>query len=82
MAGTAVSGFSFFALAAEVVGAGVPPVDDGVADFSTFSLGFSFSLDLSASRSFGCSAREPGCGAEDVDVELDVGFEWATDVLA
>lgn len=51
VAGTAVSGFSFLALAAEVEGAGVLPVEDGVEDFSVFSFIFSFSLKLSTSRS-------------------------------
>lgn len=59
VAGTAVSAFSFLALAAEIEGAGVLPVDDGVGGFSAFSLGFSFSLTLSASRSLGGSGREP-----------------------
>lgn len=59
VAGTAVSGFSFLALVAEVEGAGVLPVDDGVAGFSVFSLDFSFSLTLSVSRSLGGSGREP-----------------------
>lgn len=59
VAGTAVSGFSFLALVAEVEGAGVLPVDDGVEGFSVFSLGFSFSLTLSASHSLGGSGREP-----------------------
>lgn len=58
MAGTAVSGFSFLALAAEVEGAGVLPVDDGVECFSVFSLAFSFSFTLSASRSLGGSGRD------------------------
>lgn len=76
VAGTAVSGFSFLALAAEVVGAGVPPMEEGVADLSTFSLGFSFSRGLSTSRSLGVgSCRELGREVVDVDVELDVGLE-------
>lgn len=53
MAGTAMSGFSFLALAAEVEGAGVLPVDEGVGGFSALSLVFSFSLGRSASRSLG-----------------------------
>ena len=78
-----MSGFSFLALAAEVEGAGVLPVEEGVADFSAFSLGFSFSLDLSGSRSLGGSGRGPVGTAEevDVDVEVEVRLEWETDVL-
>lgn len=82
VAGTAASCFSFLVLAAEVDGAGVHPVEDGVEGFSVFSLwwGFSFSLDLSALRSLGCSGREPDWVV--VVVEVEVGLEWATDVLA
>ena len=80
VAGTAASAFSFLALAAEVEGAGVLPLEDGVWCFSDFSLDFSLSLDLSVSRSLGGSGREPDwvVVVEDVEVEL----EWATDVLA
>lgn len=81
MAGTAVSGFSFLALVAEVDGAGVLPVDDGVEGFSTFSLDFSFSLNLSASRSLGSSGREPDRVVEEVELDVEVGLEWETDVL-
>lgn len=81
VAGTAVSGFSFLALAAEVEGAGVLPVEDGVGGFSAFSLGFSFSLNLSASRSLGGSDREPDWAVEEVDIEVEVGLEWEIDVL-
>ncbi len=83
VAGTAVSGFSFLALAAEVEGAGVLPVDDGVGGFSVFSLGFSFSLTLSVSHSFGGSGREPDWAVEEVelDVEVEVGLEREADVL-
>lgn len=72
-----MSGFSFLALAAEVEGAGVLPVDEGVGGFSTFSLDFSFSLSRSASRSLGCSGRE----VEWVVEEVVEGLEWETDVL-
>lgn len=82
VAGTAVSGFSFLALAAEVEGAGVPPAEDGVGGFSAFSLGFSFSLALSGSRSLGASGRGPGWVIKEFDVDVGVGLEWATDVLA
>lgn len=81
VAGTAVSGCSFLALAAEVDGAGVLPVDDGVEDFSRFSLGFSLSLTLSASHSLGASGREPDWVVEDVELDVEVGLEWETDVL-
>lgn len=81
VAGTAVSGFSFLALAAEVEGAGVPAVDDGVGGFSTFSLGFSFSLAFSGSRSLRGSARGPSV-AREFDVGAVVVVEWATEVLA
>jgi len=83
VAGTAVSGFSFLALAAEVEGAGVLPVEDGVGGFSAFSLGFSFSLNLSTSRSLGGSGRGAVWVVEEVavDVEVDVRLEWETDVL-
>lgn len=81
VAGTAVSGLSFLALAAEVEGAGVLPVDDGVDGFSIFSLGFSFSLTLSASRSLGGSCWEPDWVVEKVEVEVEVGLEWEADVL-
>lgn len=81
VAGTAVSGFSFLALAAEVEGAGVLPVDSGVGGFSVFSLGFSFSLVLSESRSLGGSAREPGWVVEDVELDVEVGLEREADVL-
>lgn len=81
VAGTAVSGFSFLALAAEVEGAGVLPVDDGVEGFSVFSLGFSFSLTLSASRSLGGSGREPDWVVEEVELDVEVGLEWEADVL-
>lgn len=75
-----MSGFSFLALAAEVEGAGVLPVEDGVEAFSAFSLGFSFSLNLSVSRSLGGSGRElPDWAVEDVVMELEL--EWETDVL-
>lgn len=60
VAGTAVSGFSFLALAAEVEGAGVLPVDCGAEGFSVFSLAFSLSLNLSVSRSLEGSGRELG----------------------
>lgn len=79
VAGTAVSGFSFLALAAEVEGAGVLPVEDGVGGFSALSLGFSFSLDLSVSRSLGGSGRELDWAVEEVEMELEL--EWETDVL-
>lgn len=82
VAGTAVSVFSFLALAAEVEGAGVPPAEDGVEDFSAFSLGFSFSLALSELRSLGASGRGPGCVIKEFVVDVGVGLEWATDVLA
>lgn len=81
VAGTAVSGFSFLALAAEVDGAGVLPVDDGVEDFSRFTLGFSLSLTLSASHSLEASDREPDWVVEDVELDVEVGLEWETDVL-
>lgn len=80
VAGTAVSGFSFLALAAEVEGAGVPPAEDGVGGFSAFSLGFS--LALSETRSLGASGRVPGCVVKEFDVDVGVGLEWGTDVLA
>lgn len=76
-----MSGFSFLALAAEVEGAGVLPVDDGVGGFSVFSLGFSFSLTLSASRSLGGSGRELDWVVEEVEVDVEVGLEWEADVL-
>lgn len=81
VAGTAASGFSFLALAAEVEGAGVFPVEDGVEGFSAFSLGFSFSLDLSVSRSLGGSGREADWADEEVDKEVEVGLEWETEEL-
>lgn len=81
VAGTAVSGFSFLALAAEVEGAGVLPVDDGVEGFSVCSLVFSFSLTLSASRSLGGSGREPDWVVEGVELDVEVGLEWEVDVL-
>lgn len=76
-----MSCFSFLALAAETEGAGVLPVDEGVGGFSTFSLGFSFSLTLSASRSFGGSGREPDWAIEELEFDVDVGLEWEADVL-
>lgn len=76
-----MSGFSFLALAAEVEGAGVLPVDDGVEGFSAFSLDFSFSLTLSASRSLGSSGRELDWVVEEVELDVEVGLEWETDVL-
>lgn len=79
VAGTAVSGFSFLALAAEVEGAGVLPVDDG--DFSVFSLGLSFSRTLSGSHSLGGSGREPAWVVEDVVLDVEVGLECEADVL-
>lgn len=82
VAGTAVSGFSFLALAAEVEGAGVPAVEDGVEGFSTFSLGFSFSLAFSISRSLRGSARGPSWVVREIDVGVVVVVEWATEVLA
>lgn len=81
VAGTAASGFSFLALAAEVEGAGVLPVEDGVVGFSVFSLGFSFSLTLSASRSLWGSGREPGWVVEEVELDVEVGLEREADVL-
>lgn len=81
VAGTAVSGFSFLALAAEVEGAGVLPVDDGVGAFSVFSLGFSFSLTLSASPSLEGSGREPDWAVEEVELDAEVGLEWEAHVL-
>lgn len=75
VAGTAVSGFSFLALAAEVEGAGVLPVDDGVEGFSVFSLTFSFSLTLSASRSLGGSGRELDWVVVEVELDVEVGLE-------
>lgn len=81
MAGTAVSGFSFLALAAEVEGAGVLPVEDGVGGFSVFSFGFSFSFTLSAPHSFCGSGREPDWVVEGVEVDVEVGLEWEADVL-
>lgn len=81
VAGTAVSGFSFLALAAEVEGAGVLPVDDGVGGFSVFSLGFSFSLPLSASRSLGGSGREPCWVVEELELDVEVGLEREPDEL-
>lgn len=79
VAGTAVSGFSFLALAAEVEGAGVLPVDDG--DFSVFSLGLSFSRTLSVLHSFGGSGREPDWVVEDVELDVEVALECEADVL-
>lgn len=79
VAGTAVSGFSFLALAAEVEGAGVLPVDNGVWGFSVFSLGLSFSFTLSASRSF--SGREADWVVEGMEFDVEVGLEWEADVL-
>lgn len=76
-----MSGFSFLALAAEVEGAGVLPVDDGVGGFSVFSLGFSFSLTLSASHSLGGSGREPDWVVEEEELDVEVGLEWEADVL-
>lgn len=81
VAGTAVSGFSFLALAAEVEGAGVLPVEDGVGGFSVFSFGFSFSLTLSAPHSFCGSGREPDWVVEGVELDVEVGLEWEADVL-
>lgn len=81
MAGTAVSGFSFLALAADVEGAGVLPVDDGVEGFSVFSLTFSLSLVLSASRSLEGSGRKPDWIDEEVEVDVGVELEWEADVL-
>lgn len=81
VAGTAVSGFSFLALAAEVEGAGVPPVGNNAEDFSVFSLDLD-SLALSVSRSLGGSAREPGWVVREFDVDVVVVLEWATEVLA
>lgn len=81
VAGTAVSGFSFLALAAEVEGAGVLPVDDGVGGFSAFSLGFSFSFTLSAPHSFWGSGREPDWVVEGAELDVEVGLEWEADVL-
>lgn len=79
VAGTAVSGFSFLALAAEVEGAGVLPVDDG--DFSAFSLGLSFSCNLSVSHSLGRSGRETDWVVEDVELDVEVGLECEAEVL-
>lgn len=75
--GTAVSGFSFLALAAEVEGAGVLPVEDGVEGFSVFSLGlsFSFSLKLSTSRSLWGPGRKPDGVVEEVELDVGVGLE-------
>lgn len=81
VAGTEGSGLSFLALAADVEGAGVLPVSEGLG-FSNFSLGFSFSLDLSASRSLGGSGRELSCVVMAVEVDMGVGVEWEVDVLA
>lgn len=81
VAGTAVSGFSFLALAAEVEGAGVLPVDDRVGGFSVFSLDFSFSLPLSVSRPLWGSGREPDWVVEEVELDVEVGLERAADVL-
>lgn len=72
VAGTAVSCFSFFALAAEVEGARVLPVDDGVVGFSVFSLGFCISLTLSVSHSLGGSGRELDWVVDEVEVVVDV----------
>lgn len=79
VAGTAASGFSFLALAAEVEGAGVLPVDDG--DFSVFSLGLSFSRTLSLLHSFGGSCREPDWVVEDAELDVEVALECEADVL-
>ena len=79
VAGTAVSGLSFLALAAEVEGAGVLPVDD--EDFSVFSLGLSFSRTLSGSHSLGGSVREPDWVVEDVALDVEVGVECEAEVL-
>lgn len=76
-----MSGFSFFALAAEVEGAGVLPVEDGVEGFSVFSFTFSLSLDLSASRSLGGSGRTLDWEDEEVELDVGVGLEWEADVL-
>lgn len=81
VAGTAVSGFSFLALAAEVEGAGVLPVDEGVGDFSVFSLDLSFSLCLSASRSLGRSAFDVDWVEEEEEEEVVVELDWDTDAL-
>lgn len=81
VAGTAVSGFSFLALAAEVEGAGVLPVDNGVWGFSVFSLDLSLSFTLSASRSLGSSGREADWVVEGVEFDMEVGLEWEADVL-
>lgn len=81
VAGTAVSGFSFLALAADVEGAGVLPVEDGVEGFSVFSLTFSLSLVLSASRSLEDSGREPEWIDEEVEVDVGVELEWEAEVL-
>lgn len=81
VAGTAVSGLSFLALAAEVEGAGVLPVEEGVGGFSVFSFGFSFSLTLSAPHSFWGSGREPDWVVGGVELDVEVGLEWEADVL-
>lgn len=81
VAGTAVSGFSFLALAAEVEGAGVLPVDDGVGGFSVFSLDFSFSLTLSPSHSLRGSGRETVWVVVGVELDVEVGLDWEADVL-
>lgn len=74
MARTAVSALSFLALAAEVEGAGVTPVEDVVDGFSDLSLGFSFSLSLSG---LGASGRGPNC----IDVEVVVGVDCEVELL-
>lgn len=81
MAGTAASGFSFLALAAEVEGARVLPVDDGVGDFSAFSLDFSFSFTLSLSGSLEVSGQVLDWVVKGVEFDVEVGLEWETDVL-
>ena len=83
VAGTAVSGFSFLALAAEVEGAGVLPVEHGVEGFSVFSLPFSFSFSttLSASRSLEGSGREPDWVIVDEELDVGVGLEWEAEEL-
>ncbi len=77
-----MSAFSFLALAAEVEGAGVLPAEDGVGGFSAFSLGFSFSLALSGSRSWEHQDEGLAGSSKSFDVDVGVGLECATDVLA
>lgn len=78
-----MSGFSFLALAADVEGAGVLPVEDGVNVFSVFSLAFSisFSLKLSASRSLWGPGRKPDGVVEEVELDVGVGLEWEADAF-